>query len=225
MTYLVDVIIPTYNEKGYIERTFSNLADQTLYKKDKVHIVVADYKNILNDEDDYLKKLCDSFEHVEYLIVPRKGIGFARNLAVEMASKTKVIMNFDADSIFNRDDAIELMIAPVLSKEVRVTNCEAIKYDMNTNMIDDKHMNLSGILDAITSKVEKIAIGKGQGLTVDKETFYAVGGFRDIPMWEDYFLTWDICTKYTVYCKKYIREVIVYASNRHSKPKPAIIPK
>lgn len=225
---MVDVVIPTFNERGYIERTFKNLTDQTLYKKDKVHIIVADYKNILNDDDDYLRELCDSFEHISYLTVPRKGIGFARNMAVEALSRSNIILNFDADCLFNREDAIELMIAPIIAGEARITNCEAVKYDMATNMIvADHHLNdLTGLLEALTKKAEKLAIGRGQGLTVDKNTFYSVNGFRDIPQWEDYFLTWDICTRYSIYCKKYIRDVICFKSNRHDKNKvPSFTPK
>jgi hypothetical protein len=215
--YLCDVCIPTLDEKGYIETTLQNLAIQSLYKKDKMHIVIADYKDQLNLDDDYLYKLCKTFKHVTYLPVFQKGIAIQRNVAIREGSLTNIIVNFDADSVFNRTDAIEKLIHPIIAGDALLTNCECILFDFKTNKPVDTPTNIYEIASNVGSMLERYIVARGQGLTVEKDAFWSVGGFRDIPVAEDYFLGIDICMKYSIHVKKFIDDVKVYASNRRSK--------
>lgn len=216
--YLCDLIIPTYNEKGYIERTLFNLVNQNLYKKGKVHIAIGDYKNELNMDDTHLYDLCKKHEDITYIPLFSKGIPHARNTIIKECSKTDIIVNFDADSIFDRPDAIEKMIDPILNKEVKLTNCETLFFDFDTNKIADKTpTNIYEYFSNIGSLSEKLIFARGPGLTVAKDVFYSVGGFRDIPIGEDYFLAFDVCWMYSYQAKRFINDVKVYTSNRRAR--------
>lgn len=218
MKPIVDVVIPAYNEKGYIDKTLYSLAEQTLYKKGKVSIIVGDYKDDLNiDEKDTYEEV-KKYEHARYIPVLQKGISFARNHIISTASKSDIIMNFDADSIFNRPDAIEKMISPILNEGLRLTNCECILYDFSNKVpAKNKTQNLYEFASIVGSSLEKTLFARGPGLTIEKEAFYKVGGFRDVPVGEDYFMAFDICSTYTVFAKRFINGVSVLSSDRRAK--------
>ena len=214
---LADLIIPTYNERGYIERTLKSLTQQTLYREGKLHIAVGDFKNELNMEDTELYSITKKYDNVTYIPIFYKGIAYARNTIVSDASKTDIIVNFDADSMFNTTDAIEKMIDPIINKEALLTNCETIFYDFQNNKAVEKDpSNIYEYLSNLGSKAEKFIFARGPGLTVRKDTFYSVGGFRNIAVGEDYFMAWDVCVKYGYQSKKFIDKVQVLTSNRRS---------
>jgi glycosyltransferase involved in cell wall biosynthesis len=210
------VCIPCLDEKGYIETTLENLAGQTLFKKGKVHIILAEYKDQLNLDDDYLSKYVEKMEHVTYLPVFQKGIAVARNAAITNA-KSNVIVNFDADCIFDRTDAIEKMIHPILNQEAMLTNCETKYFDFTTFKPVEIGTNIYDIASRVVSPLERFIIARGPGLTVSKAAFWSVGGFRDTSVGEDYLLGIDICMRYSIHVKKFIDEVKVFASNRRAK--------
>lgn len=216
--YLVDVCIPTYNEKGYIERTLLNLTDQDIYKKGMIHIVIGDYKDELNADDNYLSNLCRKYEHTTYVPVFQKGIAAARNIIIRDGSLTNIIMNFDADSVFNRTDAVEKMIHPILRGEAKITNCEVMMYDFEKKEPVIKPIrNFYDFGLAMATPLEKLVFARGPGLTVDKQAFYDVGGFRMVPAAEDYYLSFDICMAYGMISKRFIDDVKILTSDRRAK--------
>lgn len=220
MTYLCDIAIPTYNEKGFIERTLNNLTAQDLYKKDKVHIIIGDYKDELNMDDDYLANICKQLKHVTYVPIFMKGIANARNIIITEASKSNIIVNFDADSVFNRVDAVERMIHPILNKEAKLTNCETLLFDFSNDTMIPKtpsNPNFYEFASNIGTSLEKYLFARGPGLTVDKDAYYRVGGFRNVTVAEDYLLSMDICLEYSIRAKRFISEVKVLTSNRRAK--------
>lgn len=204
------------DEKGYVETTIANLREQTLYKKGKVNIILAEYKDQLNLEDDYLSKYVENMEHVNYMPVFQKGIAYARNAAISQA-KSNVIVNFDADCIFNRDDAIEKMIHPILNQEAMLTNCETKLFDFKTYKLVEAGSNIYDIASRVVTPLERFIIARGPGLSVSKPAFWSVGGFRDTNVGEDYLLGIDICMRYSIHVKKFIDDVKVFASNRRAK--------
>jgi glycosyltransferase involved in cell wall biosynthesis len=216
--YLCDVCIPTYNEKGFIERTLKNLTTQNIYRKDMVHIVIGDYKDALNEDDDYLINLCKKYTHITYLPIYAKGISKARNMMIAEATLSPIIVNFDADAVFDNQTGLEQMIHPILNKEYKLTNCECILYDFEKNKkIDKPVQNLYEFAANLGSALERYVFARGPGLTVDKEAFWKVGGFRDIDVGEDYLLSTDICMEYSIHAKKFITGTKVLASDRRAK--------
>ena len=216
MQFLADVCIPTMNEKGYIERTLSNLTQQTLYKRGNIHIVAADYKDSLNAEDKFLEELCKKFKYITYLPVFRKGIGYARNMAVS-AALSDIFVSFDADSIYNRPDALELMIAPILRKEAQLTNCETMLVDFNTGQVKTRPSNIYEFASNLGTALERFILARGPSLTVSREAYTRVGGFRDVDAGEDYYMAIDVCLEFSIRAKKFIEDVKVLTSDRRAK--------
>jgi len=213
--YLVDIEIPVYREKGYIERTLENLTKQNLYQRGQAHIVIGEYKDAIDAHDDHVRYICDKYKHVTYAQVDKKGIAYARNYIINNATVTNIVMNFDADSIFNRKDALEFMIRPILDNEVMLTNCECILFDFDRNK-PVKQGNIYSIAANVGNLLEKGVFARGPGLTVRKDAFYKVGGFRDVAVAEDYFLALDICYEYSLYAKRFIEEVKILTSARRA---------
>ena len=116
---LVDVCIPSYKEEGYIEHTLDKLMNQTLWKEELMNIVVGEYtdnpRHVKGEKSSYLQELCHK-NKILHTFVPRKGVGFARNWTILNGSVSDIIMNFDADSKFNRNDAVQLMVNPILNR-------------------------------------------------------------------------------------------------------------
>ena len=214
--YLVDVEIPVYREKGYIERTLENLTKQNLYQRGQAHIIVGEYKDAIDAHDDHVRYICDKYKHVTYMNVDKKGIAYARNYIIKHATVTNIVMNFDGDSIFNRKDALEHMIRPILDNEVLLTNCECILFDFDRNK-PVKQGNIYSIAANVGNLLEKGVFARGPGLTVRKDAFYKVGGFRDVTVAEDYFLAMDICYEYSLYAKRFIEEVKILTSARRAE--------
>src|SRR3982751_5011835 len=129
---LVDVCIPSYREEGYIEYTLDKLMNQTLWKEELMNIVVGEYtdnpKHMKGERTSYLRELCGK-NKVLHVYVPRKGVGFARNWTIMNGSISDIIMNFDADSKFDRNDAVRIMIEPILKKEYEMTYCSTVVVD------------------------------------------------------------------------------------------------
>lgn len=217
MNYVCDLTIPTYMEKQYIERTLFHLTQQNLYKKGKVHIIISDYKNELNIDDDYLSDLCKKIEHVTYIPVFRRGIAFARNVGFIEGGKTEVFLNFDADSVFAQTDGIDHMIAPILDGTAVMTNCETILFDFEKNEPTPLTKNAFTIASNIGTLFERSVLSRGPGMTISKEAFLEVNGFRDVAQSEDYLMAIDIIQAYGILRKRFIDKVQVLTSDRRAK--------
>lgn len=218
---LVSIIIPTLNETGYIERTLNNLVRQTLYKKDQMEILIGDYKNQLNMSDDRLLKLCVKIPNVKYMPLFKKGIAYSRNEIIRSMTTSNIFMMIDADSRFSREDGAELLIRPIVDKDAHLTNCEVLFIDDTTGKLTqtqpsnfyEMSANVANILEKYT------CVARSSGLTVSREAFQFVGGFREglKLITEDWMLGWDVCFNYGIISKKFIDDVKIYSSNRRAK--------
>lgn len=220
---LVDLIVPCYHEKGYIEKTIDFITKQTLYQKGLINVVIGEYRDDIDNNTeggDYLEKICKDLNNFTYVTVDQKGISYARNYSILKGSKSNIICNFDADSIFNRIDAMEYMIRPILNNEAVITNCECILFDFkNSHPVNyGPSTDIYTFLSNFGNKLEKhLFFSRGPGLTVTKEAFIKVGGFRNVPVAEDYLFTWDVCYEYGLINKKFIEDVKVLTSDRRAK--------
>lgn len=220
--YLTDLIVPCYHEKGYIEKTIDFITKQTLYQKGLMNVVIGEYRDSIDNNmegGDYLEKLCKSLDNFTYVVVPQKGISYARNYSILKGSKSNIICNFDADSIFNRTDAMEYMIRPILNGDAVLTNCQCILFDFkNSHSINQgPSTDIYSFLSKIGDELEKhFFFSRGPGLTVTREAFIKVGGFRSVDVAEDYWLAFDVCYEYGLLKKKFIPEVKVLTSDRRA---------
>jgi hypothetical protein len=215
--YLVDVCIPVYKEKGYLERTLKALTHQTLYQQGRVHIIIGEYKPPGEHISHYVGSLCTQYKDVDYVKIPKRGIGFARGHMVDKASLSDIIMCFDSDSVFNRYDAIEIMINPILRGQALLTNCQSISWDFDRNRKSKFDIDIYKLYDITAALSELLLFSRGQGLTVSKHAYYGVGGFEDVHQMEDTFLSWNVVCKYGLFAKKFINAVKILTSDRRAR--------
>lgn len=216
---LVDMIIPSYKEEGTIERTLDKLMNQTMWQQGLMNIVVGEYsENPLHHngkKTSYLKELCKKNKMI-HVFVPGKGVGYARNVTIMNGSISDIITNLDADSTFNRDDAIELLVNPIIKdSKIKCTYCETIVVpDKEVTNPSLSYMAYRALLDN-AAKFEKIApVGRSLGLTFAREVFWKVNGFPHINLGEDYTFHWRVSVHYSIWARKFIDEVKVLSSDR-----------
>jgi glycosyltransferase involved in cell wall biosynthesis len=177
-------------------------------------------------DDNHLLEICEKFNkrlsphpNIRYMPIFQKGIAYARNEIVKVID-SDIIVNFDADAVFDRPDALEYMIHPILNKEAKLTNCECILFDFKNKKAvtqTPKNPNIYEIASNIGTSLERYIFARGPGLTVDKEAFFQVGGFRDVSVAEDYWLSVDVCMEYSYKAKKFIDDVKVLVSDRRAQ--------
>lgn len=218
---LVDVIIPAYKEEGIIERTLDKMMNQTMWKQGLMNIVVGEYSvlpaHLEGKKTSYLRELCKKNKLI-HVFVPEKGVGYARNYTILNGSVSDVICNFDADSQFNRTDAVELMLAPInKDKRIVCTYCQTVVVPdekLETAPPTLSYMAYQALLNNAVH-LEKIApIGRAIGLTMTREAFFKVNGFPHYKLWEDYTFHYRISVKFGMWARKFVDDVKVLSSDR-----------
>ena len=219
MTYLVSVIICTLNEIGYIERTLLNLVQQTLYKKGQMEILIGDFKDRLNMDDNRLPDICSKIEHVRYMPLFQKGIAWSRNQIIKNMATSNIFLILDADSRFNRPDGAEMLIHPILNGEAQLTNCDVLFMDDKTGKVMTNPSNFYEFAANVANVLERGLFARSSGLTVSRQAFMEVGGFReDLKLiTEDWMMAIDVISAYGYPSKKFIDGVKIFASDRRAK--------
>lgn len=217
---VVDICIPAYKEEGYIERTLDSLMNQTMWKNNLMNIVVGEYTNnplhLSGKETSYIQRLCYK-NKVIHIFVPTKGVGRARNHTILYGSMSDIITTFDADSRFNRKDAMEFLTTPIMQGKVVSTYCRTILTKDNLirkeslgEVIFKKIMNGAGDLEAL------LPVGRAIGLTFKREVFFKINGFPLVNFYEDYITNYRISLAYGMSNRKFVPEVIVLSSDRRA---------
>lgn len=223
--YLVDLIIPTKNEQNYIGKTLDMLGRQTWVQKGIVRIILADY-NPYDDPNETIE-IAKEYKHVSVVNVHKEGIGYARNIGIK-GGDCKFIISFDADSFYDRNDAIEKMILPLMAdydknnkdpNKKRLTVCN-VKYDddhkkdKSTNMLMDS-------LNIITTMVNiYMPFAMGSSMAFTRDVYNRVGGFRELKniVGEDIDFAFRVCMNFSINAKQSVDDVtVISSSRRHSK--------
>ncbi|RBQ10006.1 glycosyltransferase family 2 protein [Pedobacter miscanthi] len=103
MNHSVTVIIPTYNNKAYIETAIQSILDQTY---DNVECIVIDD----GSTDGTQEILSDLILHnkIEYFYQENKGVSSARNLGIKKANG-EYLLFLDADDLLKPNGVADLM--------------------------------------------------------------------------------------------------------------------
>ena len=224
MPYQIDICIPTLNEEKYIGRTLLALSQQTLYKRGLVQIIIGDYAPEGKPNKFEIDDIVSRFEYVKKISVFKKGIGYARNVTINNGISPYVV-NFDADCRYNRIDALELLLKPLLvrledgSPETLMTNCDIVlddaeKKNAQTDTFEDKLFTVASLF------YRMFPISMGPCLMFSREAFSLIGGFRELPQnvpGEDWEFVFRFCQNFSIRAKKWVNDVVVIASNRRHK--------
>lgn len=219
----VSIVIPTYNESDLYD-TLVKLRKQTVFDKYETEIIIADYDPQHNEktwrawEKFYPKEREQEFTSI-FVGVFRKGIAYARHEGIRNSSG-KIIVNFDADAHYNRDDAIELCIDPIIRGEAVITCCDNL---LNPNLIDSKsHYNENVLLVkfayTVSDQIQQTApiVTLEPGMCFTRHAYDYVGGFQDVKQSEAHFLSAKIIYNFGLESKKHIKDVTVFVSPRRA---------
>ncbi|MDR0879214.1 MAG: TIGR04283 family arsenosugar biosynthesis glycosyltransferase [Clostridioides sp.] len=198
----VSIVVPVLNEEDRVSEMFATTTglrgdfevifvdggsrDATLERllksaEDFNSKVISNKKSALND------KFCNMSDKVR--VQPEiKVISSDRGRAVQMnaganASSGEILFFLHADSL-PPSSAIE-DICRVVSIGYNA-GCFKIKFDSDKFL-----MRCCGFMSNLRVRLRNIAFGD-QGIFLKKELFYRLGGYREIPLMEDYQLSMDI---------------------------------
>lgn len=167
----ISIIIPVYNEASTIDQLIDSLEQ---FKAD-CEIIFVD-----GGSTDGTDKIIEQKHRLVYS--PKKGRASQMNYGASL-SKGDILFFLHADS-FLPSDALE-QIHKIIHKGHKV-GCFKIKFDSRSIL-----MKICGFMSNLRVRLRNIAFGD-QGIFIDRNYFYELGGFAEIPLMEDYQLSMDI---------------------------------
>lgn len=215
----ISVVIPTYREDPKIlEQNIAYMKEQTAFKEKRMEIVISDFYEYVEKPDEDRFKWAKGQRGLRVVHADRKGIAYQRHYGI-MASRGKVIVNFDADGYLAPDDAVDKLTAPILEGRAHITCCdnifdirelkpeqvESIKFIIDfLNMLSNGQRNplLPAVIEA--------------GMSFSRQAYLFVGGFRDVRQYEGAFLGGLIFNAYTPAFKLHIDGVQAVTSPRRA---------
>ncbi len=120
---LVSVIIPCYNQAGFMEETIQSVLKST-YPSIEI-ILINDGST--DDTEAVGKRLADKHNQIFYYSQLNSGPSVARNFGIE-TSRGEYILPLDSDDIISSDYIAEAVKAFEADAEVKVVYCEAEKF-------------------------------------------------------------------------------------------------
>lgn len=167
----ISIIIPIYNEAEII----NELLDSLEPFKDSCEIIFVD-----GGSTDGTDKIIEGRYRLVYS--PEKGRAKQMNYGASL-SQGDILFFLHADSHLPKD-ALE-QIQTILNKGYKV-GCFRIKFSSKAFI-----MKICGLMSDLRVIIRNIAFGD-QGIFIDRDYFYKLGGFAKIPLMEDYKLSMDI---------------------------------
>ena len=212
---VISINIPAYHEEHYIINTLIELTKQTVWPQSE--IVIAEYnpsssnlREIIH-QNRYLRDLL-KWEKIRIVDVPRKGIGYARDIAARN-SRGHYICCFDADSRFLTHDAIYKLVYPISNNQALLTHCQVLLEPSEVSPSSFTNVAYS-IRNVVERYVPWAPIVFEQGLTIPMDVYVSSGGFRDVVDKEGWYLAFDVSIKYGYNQIKMLDEVTILTSAR-----------
>ncbi|TJX12888.1 glycosyltransferase [Tissierella creatinini] len=167
----ISIIIPVYNEAP----TIANLMDNLKLFKEHCEIIFVDGGSI----DGSPQIIQESYRIVTS---PKKGRANQMNYGTSL-SKGDILLFLHADSILPNDALIQ--IHNLIGGGYKV-GCFKLTFKSSHPL-----MKICGFMSGLRVVLRNIAFGD-QGIFITRGYFDKLGGFRDIPLMEDYQLSMDI---------------------------------
>ena len=167
----ISIIVPVYNEASTINKLMDNLEQF----RDCCEIIFVD-----GGSSDGTDKIIERRYRPFYS--PQKGRSYQMNYGASL-SKGGILLFLHADS-FLPDDALS-QIHRIIRRGYKV-GCFKIKF--NSRRI---FMKICGFMSNLRVRLRNVAFGD-QGIFINRNYFYELGGFAEIPLMEDYQLSMNI---------------------------------
>lgn len=165
---MISIIVPVYKDEAALKNFLA-----------QKHKLKGDYELlfVITEEDSYLiEKYSD-----ERILLASKGRAFQMNYGAKK-SVGEILLFLHADSI------IEDNILDEVQNGIKISpaGCLKIYFDL-----DHPLMKICGYMSRFRVRRRNIAFGD-QGIFLTRELFEKIGGYREIPLMEDYQLSMDI---------------------------------
>lgn len=170
----ISIIIPIYNEASSI----SSLMDGLEQFKEDCEIIFID-----GGSSDGSPQIIQ--ERYRVVSSPKKGRANQMNYGASL-SKGDILFFLHADSILPKDVLIQ--IHNIISEGYKV-GCFKLKFKSVHPL-----MKICGFMSNLRVLLRNIAFGD-QGIFIRRDYFYELGGFKEIPLMEDYQLSMTIKAK------------------------------
>jgi len=167
----ISIIVPVYNEASTINKLMDNLEQF----RDCCEIIFVD-----GGSSDGTDKIIERRYRPFYS--PQKGRSYQMNYGASL-SKGGILLFLHADS-FLPDDALS-QIHRIIRRGYKV-GCFKIKFNSRSIL-----MKICGFMSNLRVRLRNIAFGD-QGIFINRNYFYELGGFAEIPLMEDYQLSMNI---------------------------------
>lgn len=201
----ISCCIPTFEEKDYILKTIMNLKKQTI----KPEIVIADY-DPYNTFSVY-KTVKDL--NVKYVRIFKPGIGFARAEAVRYSSGD-YILSYDADCVFNRFDALELMVEPLKTEAFACTYVKTYT-DSFESGFDPTMYDLYNIRNMVSAFSPFVAFD--QAVMFSRVAYNQTDGYPDVQMAETVKLMAQFFHRFANRAFMFLEQPVIFTSPRRGK--------
>lgn len=157
----VSIIIPIYNEGENISKIIANLRELN----DIYEVIFVDASNDTLAQ----KYIPEDFTYLR----SKKGRAVQMNTGAKFASGD-ILLFIHCDSILHRDTLLK-----IISSKASF-GCLSLYFDDNHPL-----MKICGFMSRMRARRRKIAFGD-QGMFFKREVFKQLGGFKEIPLMEDY---------------------------------------
>lgn len=171
----LSIIVPTYNEEKNIEKIIHQLKNL----KGGFEVIFVDG----GSSDSTCRLISSEIVDIKNfkLIHSSKGRAVQMNAAVEV-SKGEVLWFLHCDSEISPNSVLDISEAIKNSP----VGCFSIYFKSKKHI-----MKICGFMSRFRVSVRNIAFGD-QGIFIEKSLFEDVGGYKEIPIMEDYQLSMDI---------------------------------
>jgi glycosyltransferase involved in cell wall biosynthesis len=217
---LIDIscVIPVFKEDSYLKPTLYELARQSYMFR--TEIVLVEYNPDNTTGTRYTIRDFSQHFHIPIRLIKvfERGIPLARHEGI-MAAHGPIICDFDADARWNRDDALQQMVDPIIEGEAVMTNCSNI---IDMDKVPQEHLNDPFVIITnpianfhnFLQRLTNYTIGD-PGTCFLKQVYEEVGGFdlNNKGGETGFSLTPKILLRYPGMLKN-IRDVIVIQSPR-----------
>lgn len=168
----ISIVIPVYNE-GLTIRSFMDSLEPF---KNNCEIIFVD-----GGSGDGSHEIIQ--ERHRLVSSPKRGRANQMNYGASL-TRGDIILFLHADSILPKDALSQ--IQNIISKGSKV-GCFRIKFQSKTIIL----MKICGLMSDLRVALRNIAFGD-QGIFIRRDYFNHLGGFKDLPLMEDYQLSIDI---------------------------------
>lgn len=219
MTIDTSIVIPVFKENEYLRPTIYELLRQSHIFR--CEIILAEFNP---DGDQFTRRLIRQLKEITHIPVRlievfQKGITPARHEGI-MAADGQIICDFDADAVWNRLDALKMMLDPIVEGNAVMTNCDNIIDLSDVPQEKRNHAFMTGVKPTVeffnmVQRYTNYSFGD-PGTCFLKRVYEEAGGFEfDNKGWETARLTSRIYWRYHRYIKN-VRDVKVIQSPRRT---------